>query len=116
MTKLEFEKALAHYKKGTYIRMIWRTVSENGHKISSGIIRITNPEVKTNKEGIDYALFRITKNNKLRAKVHYYNLSNEEITKEEYAIGNEIYNITDFFAKHLEDIIQLGKGGELNYE
>ena len=108
MTRKEFESIMATYKKGTYISMMWETITNNGRKVSKGVVRFTNIEVKTNKQGDDYVVARITKNNKQITHVTYFNAQGEEIEKGEYEANNKNYNITDFFAKHLENIIQLG--------
>lgn len=108
MTKQEFESIMTTYKKGTYISMLWETVTTKGRKVSKGVVRFTNTEVKTNKQGEEYVVARITKNNKQHTHTTYFNMQGDEIEKGEYEANNKTYNITDFFAKHLENIIQLG--------
>lgn len=108
MTKVEFEKIMANYKKGTYISMMWEALNNNGRKVSKGVVRFTNVEIKVNKKGEEYIVARITKNNKHHAHVTYFNYNGDEISKAEYEVDEKSYNITDYFAKHLDNIISLG--------
>lgn len=108
MTKDEFENIMREYKKGTYISMMWETVNKNGRKISKGVVRFTSKEVNVNKKGEEYITARITKNTRQHTHVTYFNNNGEKITKSEYEALNGSYEITDFFRKHLDDIIQLG--------
>jgi hypothetical protein len=107
MTTQQFKDVMSTYKKGTYISMVWETITPNGRKVSKGVVRFTDVEIKTNKQGEEYIVARITKNNKLHTHTTYFNNLGEEISKEEYVSNNKTYNITDYFAKHLKHIIQL---------
>lgn len=108
MNANNFKIILNDYRKGTYISMIWKSESPEGFlKVSKGVVRLTNKEVLTSKNGTDYAIFRITKNHKHRVKSKYF-LNGVEITKKEYEQHNKKYNISDYFAKHLDDIILIG--------
>lgn len=108
MKKQEFEAIMATYKKGTYIRMVWETIEDNGRKISSGVVRFTSKDVKVSKKEVEYVTARITKSPKHHTKVIYFNEQGVECTKGEYESKNQTYQITDFFAKHLKNIISLG--------
>lgn len=108
MERQQFETIMLNYKKGTYIHMVWETVGKAGDvKLSDGIVRFTNIEVKTSKAGYDYVTARITKNKRVKPKVTYYNADGVIISKEEYEANNVICKIDDYFAKRLENIISL---------
>lgn len=108
MTKEEFYCIMCDYKKGTYVHMRWETIGKAGDvKLSDGVVRFTNIEVKTSKAGYDYVIARITKNKRVKPKVTYFNNCGIEISKEEYEANNVICKIDDYFAKRLENIISL---------
>ena len=108
MKSKEFEAIMATYKKGAYIKMVWETISKNGRKISTGVVRFTSKDIMISKKEIEYVIARITKSPKHHTKVVYFNEQGVECTKSEYESKNPTYQITDFFAKHLENIISLG--------
>ena len=108
MERQQFEVIMLNYKKGTYIHMLWETVGKAGDvKKSSGVVRFTNVEVRTSKDGYDYVTARITKNKKVKPHITYYNAEGVIISKEEYEANNQTYQITDYFNKRLDDIISL---------
>ena len=108
MERQQFEMIMLNYKKGTYVHMVWETVGKAGDvKLSSGVVRFTDIEVKTSKEGYDYITARITKNKKVRPHITYYNADGIIISKEDYEANNKTYQITDYFNKRLENIISL---------
>ena len=69
MTNQNFTNAMANYKKGTYIRMVWK--SENGAylKVSKGVVRVLNPNVQVSKANVEYIRMKTTMNPKQRTKV-----------------------------------------------
>ena len=105
MDKKQFEGIMNTKRKGVYMLAQWQQVNLNGIKISTGVIRMTNHEVKTSKEGNDYVNFRITKNPNHHIKTIYFNHNGEQITKEQY--GENSYTVTDWFRKRLEDVIYI---------
>ena len=108
MNRQEFEAIMATYKKGAYIKMVWETISKNGRKVSTGVVRFTSKDIMVSKSGTEYTTARITKSPKHHTKVVYFNERGVECTKSEYESKNPSYVIVDFFAKRLENIISLG--------
>lgn len=105
MQRKEFENKMKTYRKVTYISMVWQTIKGTYAKVTKGVVRITNKDVLTNKNGEDYVSLRVTKNSHRKANVRYFN-NGVEITQAEYENANgKSSTISDYFSKHLKDIV-----------
>lgn len=107
MTEQQFNEVMSTYKKGTYIKMMWQTLSENGYKLSQGVVRFTDITIKYNSRGEAYVIARTTKNKRLIVHTQYFDNAGTKISKQKYEANNPKFIIVDYMAKHLDDIISL---------